>query len=152
MKYFRFFFFFSSRRRHTRSLRDWSSDVCSSDLAEVVMPQTPSLHARQTGGTAGWPGGVHRPWDRLHRGYLPCPARLRGPCFWWTACLLTLNRLAISCQDQPLERAFSTCRASSTSTRPRRAATARRPTSGSRLLAAAKVASSGSAIFSIASR
>src|SRR5579871_6880468 len=28
----RIFFFFSSRRRHTRSLRDWSSDVCSSDL------------------------------------------------------------------------------------------------------------------------
>src|SRR5690349_23425431 len=27
-----FCFFFSSRRRHTRSLRDWSSDVCSSDL------------------------------------------------------------------------------------------------------------------------
>src|SRR6266576_1483680 len=26
------FFFFSSRRRHTSSLRDWSSDVCSSDL------------------------------------------------------------------------------------------------------------------------
>src|SRR5699024_11382297 len=29
-------FFFSSRRRHTRSKRDWSSDVCSSDL-----PQSP---------------------------------------------------------------------------------------------------------------
>src|SRR5439155_10614680 len=27
------FFFFSSRRRHTRWPRDWSSDVCSSDLA-----------------------------------------------------------------------------------------------------------------------
>src|SRR6266852_7454667 len=27
-----FFFFFSSRRRHTRCYRDWSSDVCSSDL------------------------------------------------------------------------------------------------------------------------
>src|SRR5215475_14651122 len=26
------FFFFSSRRRHTRFSRDWSSDVCSSDL------------------------------------------------------------------------------------------------------------------------
>src|SRR5699024_11275878 len=26
------YFFFSSRRRHTRSKRDWSSDVCSSDL------------------------------------------------------------------------------------------------------------------------
>src|SRR5215211_5834814 len=31
-----FFFFFSSRRRHTRSLGDWSSDVCSSDLRFVV--------------------------------------------------------------------------------------------------------------------
>src|SRR5438034_8147065 len=30
--FFYFFFFFSSRRRHTRSLCDWSSDVCSSDL------------------------------------------------------------------------------------------------------------------------
>src|SRR5258705_4419358 len=29
---FDFFFFFSSRRRHTRCLSDWSSDVCSSDL------------------------------------------------------------------------------------------------------------------------
>src|SRR2546422_9693972 len=28
-------FFFSSRRRHTRCSRDWSSDVCSSDLPEV---------------------------------------------------------------------------------------------------------------------
>src|SRR5438876_6080495 len=28
-----FFFFFSSRRRHTRWTGDWSSDVCSSDLA-----------------------------------------------------------------------------------------------------------------------
>src|SRR5476651_2421960 len=27
-----FYFFFSSRRRHTRYWRDWSSDVCSSDL------------------------------------------------------------------------------------------------------------------------
>src|SRR5690348_2005297 len=30
---FFFFFFFSSRRRHTRWTGDWSSDVCSSDLA-----------------------------------------------------------------------------------------------------------------------
>src|SRR5438067_8974612 len=29
---YNFLFFFSSRRRHTRSKRDWSSDVCSSDL------------------------------------------------------------------------------------------------------------------------
>src|SRR5438105_11322147 len=32
-----FFFFFSSRRRHTRSTRDWSSDVCSSDLGDVAL-------------------------------------------------------------------------------------------------------------------
>src|SRR3989449_5541722 len=33
------FFFFSSRRRHTRCSRDWSSDVCSSDL--VLSLETP---------------------------------------------------------------------------------------------------------------
>src|SRR6266542_6194370 len=32
-------FFFSSRRRHTRCYRDWSSDVCSSDLPSVDGPQ-----------------------------------------------------------------------------------------------------------------
>src|SRR5216683_7035427 len=31
------FFFFSSRRRHTRSDRDWSSDVCSSDLPHPLL-------------------------------------------------------------------------------------------------------------------
>src|SRR6266511_4682405 len=33
-----FFFFFSSRRRHTRFSRDWSSDVCSSDLPGKPVP------------------------------------------------------------------------------------------------------------------
>src|SRR3712207_7096776 len=42
-----FFFFFSSRRRHTRYWRDWSSDVCSSDL----------LTAEGTHGGTGEPGG-----------------------------------------------------------------------------------------------
>src|SRR2546422_44380 len=32
------FFFFSSRRRHTRCSRDWSSDVCSSDLCNLYIP------------------------------------------------------------------------------------------------------------------
>src|SRR5258707_8973275 len=39
-----FFFFFSSRRRHTRYWRDWSSDVCSSDLA--AGPASKSVTAR----------------------------------------------------------------------------------------------------------
>src|SRR2546429_7253299 len=52
-------FFFSSRRRHTRCSRDWSSDVCSSDLsvlgrlndalgelekATTLQPDDPSVH------------------------------------------------------------------------------------------------------------
>src|SRR5258707_10029481 len=37
-----FFFFFSSRRRHTRYWRDWSSDVCSSDLSPVGSQQHPT--------------------------------------------------------------------------------------------------------------
>src|SRR5690349_25123234 len=46
-------FFFSSRRRHTRSLRDWSSDVCSSDL------QLESGHVAPPG-TRQLPLGYHR--------------------------------------------------------------------------------------------
>src|SRR6266508_6236240 len=38
------FFFFSSRRRHTRWPRDWSSDVCSSDLASC----TPARYGRRS--------------------------------------------------------------------------------------------------------
>src|SRR6266498_1679734 len=39
MNAFMFFFFFSSRRRHTRCGRDWSSDVCSSDLYPPYDPR-----------------------------------------------------------------------------------------------------------------
>src|SRR5690606_40577680 len=39
------FFFFSSRRRHTRFSRDWSSDVCSSDL----VPHGPGGQAARAG-------------------------------------------------------------------------------------------------------
>src|SRR2546429_1605709 len=51
------FFFFSSRRRHTRCSRDWSSDVCSSDLipgsSESLVPPK-----RVVGGHlgTGWSG------------------------------------------------------------------------------------------------
>src|SRR5439155_9040095 len=54
-----FIFFFSSRRRHTRWPRDWSSDVCSSDLsacagtaAAVVLHQLAAA-AEQSRGAAG---------------------------------------------------------------------------------------------------
>src|SRR5437016_7709924 len=42
-----FFFFFSSRRRHTRLVSDWSSDVCSSDLADQDDPGGRRHVARQ---------------------------------------------------------------------------------------------------------
>src|SRR2546429_1832673 len=40
-------FFFSSRRRHTRCSRDWSSDVCSSDLSENWTESDPELAGLQ---------------------------------------------------------------------------------------------------------
>src|SRR5436190_21843880 len=52
-------FFFSSRRRHTRSLCDWSSDVCSSDLAIgvafiVLMYAAFAIEARGPALAFGW--------------------------------------------------------------------------------------------------
>src|SRR2546429_9035018 len=44
-----FFFFFSSRRRHTRCSRDWSSDVCSSDLFQRQALGGHDLLAHQVG-------------------------------------------------------------------------------------------------------
>src|SRR6266513_5297196 len=44
------FFFFSSRRRHTRSKRDWSSDVCSSDLLHEAQRSSPCVNCSQRRG------------------------------------------------------------------------------------------------------
>src|SRR5207249_7340794 len=81
-----FFFFFSSRRRHTRSKRDWSSDVCSfrSHLAPVlvvsilsiapVVREPFSLWANTTGSQPRCPkprgpvlarDKIDRPWVRF---------------------------------------------------------------------------------------
>src|SRR5690606_40962722 len=50
------FFFFSSRRRHTRFSRDWSSDVCSSDLLrDAVDQQRPEVRV-QIAEHGGLPG------------------------------------------------------------------------------------------------
>src|SRR5438445_12347557 len=57
------FFFFSSRRRHTRYWRDWSSDVCSSDLQQF---------ARELG--AVWAGGSEElPTEELDAAILFAP-------------------------------------------------------------------------------
>src|SRR3712207_8432975 len=51
MQSFFLFFFFSSRRRHTRYWRDWSSDVCSSDLC---VPLDPTQGSTQPFGASLW--------------------------------------------------------------------------------------------------
>src|SRR5258707_3604240 len=57
----RSFFFFSSRRRHTRYWRDWSSDVCSSDLPAVKTQE--ELYRRVWGLGAA---GIEVPLKILH--------------------------------------------------------------------------------------
>src|SRR5690625_1949837 len=61
-----FFFFFSSRRLHTRWPRDWSSDVCSSDLPDLGDPPLP-----------GTPAPVARPPQPAVLTGLPHVAELR---------------------------------------------------------------------------
>src|SRR5438034_7164458 len=70
-------FFFSSRRRHTRSLCDWSSDVCSSDLArgrdrseqgatgELLLRQSNYERAIARSGLSKRRGEVYRNRDRV---------------------------------------------------------------------------------------
>src|SRR3989440_3537967 len=59
-----FFFFFSSRRRHTRSDRDWSSDVCSSDLRDPRGGRAPlrRRRARQPAREGRAPREAPRPY------------------------------------------------------------------------------------------
>src|SRR5262249_61904217 len=54
-------FFFSSRRRHTRLVSDWSSDVCSSDL----------LRSRSRAWRRGW-RACARNWSRRRTGPIRC--------------------------------------------------------------------------------
>src|SRR6266498_1391278 len=76
-----FVFFFSSRRRHTRCGRDWSSDVCSSDLEVRVATTslTPALLVLSDTYYPGWRAFVDGGEQPLVRGDLlfrvvPVPA------------------------------------------------------------------------------
>src|SRR6266403_4645504 len=63
-------FFFSSRRRHTRSLRDWSSDVCSSDLRDLEHELLPLCREENVGVL---------PWSPLSGGFLSGKYRRDNP-------------------------------------------------------------------------
>src|SRR5205814_4066254 len=93
------FFFFSSRRRHTRCLSDWSSDVCSSDLRQAA-PESGS-------GSATRRGGGHSAFQpvRQTRGCAPCSwsgaprseERRVGKgcrCGWW---MVRLIKVVLCC-------------------------------------------------------
>src|SRR5699024_11828163 len=56
-----FDFFFSSRRRHTRSKRDWSSDVCSSDLGPVTLDPQVGAAVREIADVPGESAGADGP-------------------------------------------------------------------------------------------
>src|SRR2546429_4533681 len=68
------FFFFSSRRRHTRCSRDWSSDVCSSDLLWSIATPCSEISRRfwesvddDVGPRVGNGSGVEVAWRRAAR-------------------------------------------------------------------------------------
>src|ERR1035437_11149344 len=98
-----FFRVFSSRRRHTRYWRDWSSDVCSSDLFSAILKGLPGtsragcmeVRCSRDRKSVVWGKSVdlggrriikkkkqRREWNRLRgrrgRGDAPLAARLRG--------------------------------------------------------------------------
>src|SRR5207253_3912297 len=73
-----FFFFFSSRRRHTRWPRDWSSDVCSSDLyCGPAAAACAAAKARNFGGSRA-PACFSRSAACWHTRMLGCPARFEA--------------------------------------------------------------------------
>src|SRR5437762_9682910 len=65
-------FFFSSRRRHTRYIGDWSSDVCSSDLLILAGSRENQSVVATKSGNHDCPGHAHRSWpteDGVHHCY-----------------------------------------------------------------------------------
>src|SRR5699024_12041701 len=63
-------FFFSSRRRHTRSKRDWSSDVCSSDLSTFPVLPTAIVDSNLRAGFQPRTGSEGRAGFQLRAGSL----------------------------------------------------------------------------------
>src|SRR6266576_5513906 len=92
-------FFVSSRRRHTSSLRDWSSDVCSSDLATLLTglaligPWAGLAAVLIALGVAGAPGGL-----LIAAGFLGAIASLVLDVWFWT--MFSMSAAAVVLERQ----------------------------------------------------
>src|SRR6266576_5068294 len=96
-----YIFFFSSRGRHTRSLRDWSSDVCSSDL--TLPPQSMSLIVtRPIEQVVMAVPGVRRVRSRSIRGAAEISAQFDPTTDMVTALQMVQNRVAEITGDLPM--------------------------------------------------
>src|SRR5215217_6068138 len=87
------FFFFSSRRRHTRYWRDWSSDVCSSDLHRL------KVTAKHERGSRSEPRGF-----RGHKARPVARARRAGGARWTAGRVVGARRGAQARHAVPRER------------------------------------------------
>src|SRR5690606_40606271 len=96
-------FFFSSRRRHTRFSRDWSSDVCSSDL-ELMNEKGGGAERLNQLFIAD--GKNRNPVDRLRSGDIGCTLKLKN-----TLTNHTLNDKAFNAQRSEERRVGKECRA-----------------------------------------
>src|SRR3972149_4266049 len=96
-----FFFFFSSRRRHTRFDRDWSSDVCSSDLlfCRLVSRDIRRMMSAQCSHLPAWiQSSSYRGSTRtkmLVRPCAACPATAR-PAFCFVVASLVLGSRSLA--------------------------------------------------------
>src|SRR5260221_5071401 len=115
----RFIFFFSSRRRHTRSLCDWSSDVCSSDLC-IQHLEWEMFRARYLGVSAPVGQGTQSLcFGGLPRGTSPTPspflAHSFAPAFFSRASVSPhaatrlIFRLKSNLSQRPRQIALSIC-------------------------------------------
>src|SRR2546422_8196801 len=78
------YFFFSSRRRHTRCSRDWSSDVCSSDLRTGSLSwsaaRSRSCNPGRPRGARPGPAPAHTGWRRSEEHTSELQSRLHLVC------------------------------------------------------------------------
>src|SRR6266508_6040944 len=90
------FFFFSSRRRHTRWPRDWSSDVCSSDLCQATTGRVEVCNS--TYGNNGWLG-IASIWITTGNHITQGTVKLNDTYFNTSTYNTTAWRNLVSCQE-----------------------------------------------------